>query len=275
MAKRKSVPIKIKRQIIKEAGNKCANPGCNNYRTHLHHIKEWATYETHDKDFMIAICPSCHDAVHYGNLKIDDETLLRWKKIKRKPTNRDHIYVEPGENPKLLLGSIALTGKKGLKVFKLAPHNELSFRLIDKEIFLVNLEITTLTERKLLKVVDNHIKYFIDDKIEYLNRPGKISIFAPLNPNFIPLWAIYKIKKSGINYGIKNKLLLLDIEVLEPGLVRIQGLWAEKDKIIVITDELLSFINSNRVEPFIIAGAGKDAVLDWHGPIDKSIFRIK
>lgn len=44
-----------------------------------------------DQDHMIAICPTCHDAVHHGPLEITDDTIYSWKSIKRKPTNRDHI----------------------------------------------------------------------------------------------------------------------------------------------------------------------------------------
>src|SRR6202000_2926571 len=94
---RLAVPIEIRRRLIEEAGGKCANPGCASFRTHLHHIDEWAVYETHDGDDMIAICPTCHDAVHNGPLAIDDATLRRWKEIDRQPVRRDLIYVEPGD----------------------------------------------------------------------------------------------------------------------------------------------------------------------------------
>ncbi len=65
MAKQqRNVPKSLKAQLIKDAGDKCANPGCSNWRVHLHHIKHWVVYKTHDGKHMIAICPSCHDAVH-------------------------------------------------------------------------------------------------------------------------------------------------------------------------------------------------------------------
>ncbi len=42
--KRQKIKPVIQRQIIEEAGNKCANPGCTNWRVHLHHIEHWAIY---------------------------------------------------------------------------------------------------------------------------------------------------------------------------------------------------------------------------------------
>lgn len=70
---------------------KCANPRCNNYRTHIYHIKEWSVYKTHDSEHMIAVCLSCHDGIHYRKLKIDDETIYRWKSIKKGSVNRDQF----------------------------------------------------------------------------------------------------------------------------------------------------------------------------------------
>ena len=59
---------------------------------------------------MVAVCPTCHDAIHYGSIEIDDATVRRWKGIERTPTERDHLYVEPAEAPKLLLGTLAFMG---------------------------------------------------------------------------------------------------------------------------------------------------------------------
>lgn len=154
---RDRIPPRIKRALVKEAGEKCANPGCATYRTHIHHINEWAIYETHDGKKMIAICPTCHDAVHHGTLKIDEEILYRWKGIKRPPIKGDHLYVEPGNSSKLLLGSIAVTGPSGLRVFELSSTNKLSFRIVDGDIFLVNLRITTVTGQEVIRVVDNYL----------------------------------------------------------------------------------------------------------------------
>ena len=80
---RPEVSKQLKTQLRREAGEKCANPGCSATRTHLHHIREWAVYRTHDGAHMIAVCPTCHDAIHHGQLPISDETLYAWKRIPR------------------------------------------------------------------------------------------------------------------------------------------------------------------------------------------------
>jgi hypothetical protein len=273
---RKNVPRPIKQALLREAGNKCANPGCTNYRAHLHHIMEWAVYETNDQEHMIAICPTCHDAVHYGSLEIADETLYRWKRIKRKPTKRDHLYVEPsevGSTPKLLLGSIAVTGPTGVVVFELSPTNRLGFRLVDQEIFMTNLSITTLAGREVLRVVDNHVKHTVEHPVRYDRRPGRIRVTTPVDPDFLQPWALDLVRKHEPQYANDGNLPLLDAEVIEPGLVRVQGIWPDRDHPVVITRECLMFIPGQHMrEPLSMIGEGADSVLLWHGPITKALF---
>lgn len=93
--KRNKVPPAVKRQLIQEAGGKCANPGCSRQYEHLHHIEHWAVYKTHDRKHMIAVCSSCHHQIHHGRLRISDDTLYEWKGITRSlGDHRGYIYVE-------------------------------------------------------------------------------------------------------------------------------------------------------------------------------------
>lgn len=273
MAKlRKGVPKNIKKALIKEVGGKCGNPGCFNYRVHIHHIRQWAVYETHDQTHMIAVCPSCHDTIHHGSLRIDDETLYRWKQIYRSNTEQDHLYVEPGLPPKLLLGTIAVSGESGLIVFELSRNNKLSFRIVDGDIFLVNLSILTFAGQELLRVVENHVKYQVRKPLQYHRRPGKIRITAPVKTEFLPTWALNLLQVQEPTYATNSVLVLLDIEVVEPGLVQIQGIWGEGFRVIVITKERLSFIWPGLKQPLSLCGEGKDSVLHYKGPLTSSLF---
>ena len=140
---RPAVPVAIKRALLDEADGACANPGCRAYQVHIHHIVEWHVYQAHDPDLMIAICPNCHDAVHRGDLRIDDATLRHWKEIDRgeTPVRRAVLIPEPGPEPKLLLGSIAVSGVGGVRVFDLNAGNRLGFSLEDNEIQLIGLVV--------------------------------------------------------------------------------------------------------------------------------------
>ncbi len=103
---RAKVPAKIKKALIKEAGGKCANPGCPHALTEIHHIKERCVYKTHDQSHMIAICPNCHDAVTRGGLRmpaVTDSSLCRGSS---QPTNNDSIPLA-----RLLLASKAVQAR--------------------------------------------------------------------------------------------------------------------------------------------------------------------
>src|SRR5206468_1231026 len=145
-----------------EAGGKCANPGCDAYRIHIHHIQEWHAYRAHDQEHMIAICPNCHDAVHRGALRIEDETLYRWKEILRETEvpRREVLFIESGPPPpKLLLGDITVYGDSGLIIFDLAPGRRLGFRVEDSGVQLVGLVVTSLDDQVLLRVIDNRVTH--------------------------------------------------------------------------------------------------------------------
>ncbi len=264
----------MKLNLVKEAGMKCANPGCSNYRTHIHHIQEWHVYRTHNKDHMIAICPSCHDAVHHGKLSIEDATVYRWKEIKRTELNRDIIYIEPSKPTKILLGSIAATGDSGLIVFELSAHNRLSFRLVDEDIFFLNLVVTNRSGLEVIKIVDNHVKYLNDENLQYERRPGRLCLSIPISEEFIPDWALTRIRREDSKYAINGQLILLDVEVLEPGLARVQGIWTEGEKAIIITKEFISFDNLKNPHPLIIEGEGVNSVLVYQGSINSSLFSL-
>jgi hypothetical protein len=220
--RRKAVPRNMRLRLYREAGNKCANPGCPNTLLELHHIDEWHIYRTHDESTMIAICPACHEAAHRGDLRIDDATILRWKRIVRKPSNRGHIYVEPAGSSRLLLASIYLTNGPrnagGATVFELSPQNRLSFRIVDGEILHLNVNITNTNGVEIVRVADGHLKYDLLAPILCENRPGKFRLTAPATPEFLPAWVLERYNESRPvePFAENGRFTILDIETLFP-----------------------------------------------------------
>jgi hypothetical protein len=277
MNKRKHIPDRIKMQLINEAGNKCANPGCPNTLTEFHHIREWAVYKTHDQKHMIAICPACHDNVSRGRLRIDDDTLYNWKQIARKSQDSHHIYVEPGSPVGLLLGSIAVeTLNNRAVVFELLENQRLEFEVIDNDIILVDFVIKSLKGETLLKMTKNYIKYNqFDDNIEIRRRAGKFQIILKNEARkLIPIWVTRPHLLHGSDYFATQEYTLIDIEVIEPGLVRIFGVWMDKNKAVVISSMGISILRRNEEGVLTLAGAGKESVLRYIGPINEHLFNI-
>jgi len=267
----------LKRLLIDKAGGKCANPGCSNWRVHIHHIKHWAVYKAHDADDMIAICPSCHDAAHHGQLKITDEMLYQWKGVVRpKVPDSIHIYVEPASELKLLTGSISIaTLNDRASVFELSNSNHLKFRILDKDLLQISVRLQDQWGKELLRVVENHVRVVRDKSITFDYRPGRARVTVPATDDFAPQWLIDQVRCQDPEFAVDGRLVALDIEVVKPGLVRVQGCWPDGDTGIVITDKALSFCSRGRREPQSIAGGGENSVIVWRGPITKSIFGFK
>ncbi|WP_368192929.1 HNH endonuclease signature motif containing protein [Aeromonas sp. s8] len=274
---RKKLDPKIKKKILDECGNKCANPGCSNWRTHVHHIEHWAVYGSNDEKILIPVCPSCHDAIHHGSIEIDDETLYKWKDIERPiKSGRAHIYVEPSKDIKLLTGTIAIATKnRKVTVFKLSDNNKLSFKILDGDISLVNLKISNLSGKEVLKVSDNHIKVHDLNQVGFQQVPGHIVVTTVKAEQHLAPTLLKKMLIEQPDFYNGSELLLLELEVLKPGLVKVKGCWADHDKAVIITDKSLSFLNNQLQRPLSMVGYGEDSVLFYTGSVDCSLFGFK
>jgi hypothetical protein len=277
-ATRPSVPAATKRALIREAGRKCANPGCPNRLTDLHHIREWAVYRTHDAEHMIAVCPTCHAHVHRGDLTIDDDTLYAWKRIVRNAaTAAGHIYVEPSDQAKLLLGSIALMGEDaGLVAFELSENNRLAFALRDRDLLLLNLAVADRRSREIVKVVDGHVRLLDEDAATFDQRPGRARVTVPLHGRYLARRSVEMMRVHEPAFAQDGRLTMLDLEVVEPGLVRVQGVWTRGLDAVVITRERLAFVSMTPgwTHPISLEGAGAETVLYYTGPITRAAFNM-
>lgn len=282
---RPNVPEVMKRRLVAQAGNKCANPGCSNRLIELHHIREWHTYETHDEQHMIALCPACHQAVHRGSLRINDSTVRRWKTIARVPNNSGHLYVEPGEVCEMVLGTIRMVSKggdNGLILFQLSSKNRLAFKVVDGRIFLVHLSISDVYGRELVKVDNNYVQCIPLPPMFCESRQGKYRITTPATSDFVPDWVIQYYARDNPKAPLaqNDRFTLLDIEVIDRGIVQVQGIWVEDNRAIVATEDQFSVCTSS-LRGFVHfstapSNGPKDfaklSVWEYKGPIEFSLF---
>jgi hypothetical protein len=113
MRKRQAIPTEIRRQILVEAGHRCAIQTCrNSVDIDIHHITPWAQCQEHAANNLIALCPNCHRMADKG--KIDKFCLRKYKEICKKllqPSNFDeinsaHAYIKFNPNmPTEIIGA--------------------------------------------------------------------------------------------------------------------------------------------------------------------------
>lgn len=257
--KRTKVGKKTIERLRLEAGGKCANPGCSSHRTHIHHIREWAVYKTHDSAHMIAVCPTCHDDIHHGAITLSDETIYRWKEIIRLGDEiRGQLYIEPGGFTKLLTGTIAIVAPLYLAVFYLSSNNYLRFDIKDDNLLFLNLRMYSYKRKEVLRVTYNHLRLNINPLIEYKEVKGNIQITVPATPDYIPSWVIDLMLLRYPQFVASNRVTVLSMEVVKPGVVRIQGVWAESEEAVVITKENFVFLRSSQ-QSISFEGDGEDS----------------
>jgi hypothetical protein len=173
-----------------------------------------------------------------------------------------------------LIGSVTVQADSDLAVFELTAQQKLSFQVREHEIMHLNATVANVRGEPLVEVVDNHVFDRSSGLIEVAQRPGKFCIAAPLETKLIPLWALRHIRVQEPLFPEGGNLTLLDLEVLEPNLVRVQGIWIRGQVGIIITDSRIAFLDMELREPVSIVGGGVHTVLKWNGPISEALFAI-
>jgi hypothetical protein len=78
VAKRSSIPMDIKLQVLHEAGYRCSIPACRMIVTlDIHHCEYVSKGGSNDPSNLLVLCPNCHSLHHRGI--IPDESIRAWK----------------------------------------------------------------------------------------------------------------------------------------------------------------------------------------------------
>ncbi|MCK6684721.1 MAG: hypothetical protein L6R30_20150 [Thermoanaerobaculia bacterium] len=224
---------------------------------------------------MIAICPTCHDAVHEGKLKLDDAQLYSWKAIRREiGTIRGQVYVEPARGARILLGSLCVATSGTAVVFALSSCNRLKLRVVESDLLFLDLAISDLSGKEVLRLCDNH--YIIASEragVEFTEAPGTIRLVCPADEAFLPDWALKQLKTSDASIAEGGRVTLLGVSVLKPGLARIEGLWATPERVVVITKQYTTFLHAGAIGPLKLMGEGENStVVAAGGVVDLALF---
>jgi hypothetical protein len=159
-------------------------------------------------------------------------------------------------------------------VFEFAEHHQLSFAVRDGDIMLLNVKVSSLTGEPLLDVVDGYVRQR-SPSIDLQRRPGHILVpSGGINSAFIPKWARYSLLREDSNHANAD-LPLLSLQVIDRGLVRVEGLWFDKNRGVAITPHRLSFLVAGTPKPYSLRGQGEATVVRWVGPLNTSMFRFK
>lgn len=74
---RPAISADLRRQVLLEAGHRCAIHTCRHVDVDVHHIVPWAQLPEHRFENLIALCPNCHRRAEKGD--IDRKSLRLYK----------------------------------------------------------------------------------------------------------------------------------------------------------------------------------------------------
>lgn len=77
MPERPTIPADLRREVLVEAGHRCAIHTCRHIDVDVHHIVPWARRPEHRLENLIALCPNCHRRAEKG--EIDRKALRLYK----------------------------------------------------------------------------------------------------------------------------------------------------------------------------------------------------
>lgn len=78
--KRPEIPAQLKRDLLIEAGHRCAIPACRAATPlEFEHINDWAKVKKHEFANMIVLCANCHGRKGNRAGQIDRKALLQYK----------------------------------------------------------------------------------------------------------------------------------------------------------------------------------------------------
>jgi hypothetical protein len=80
------------------------------------------------------------------------------------------------------------------------------------------------------------------------------------------------MRRHDPTFGSDGRLILTELTVVRPGIVRVKGCWTTEEFSIVITEDHLSFCYPNLAQPVSLIGEGEDTVLVYSGPVTTSVF---
>ena len=272
--KQRKIPPAVKRELIKETGGNCANPGCpHGGRLEFHHIRHWAVYKAHDSEHMIVLCPTCHDAAHFGALQISDEDLYRWKSLHQQRERVAQVFVPPAARIRMLAGSLAFeTTSDRVTILQFPDGANAGFRILDEDLLQVNARLHTVSGEVMLRVVENVVRVSPDPDVHFEQRPGRFLATAPVSSKYIPGWVVGLMDERFPEIFQGGRYKVLEVEVLEPGLVQLSGCWATPNRAVVVHAGGITACDGALPRSQTIFGEGLGSVIRWAGLPRTAIF---
>jgi hypothetical protein len=149
-------------------------------------------------------------------------------------------------------------------------RTKLSLAVRDQELGILNLKTVDSSGAPLLDVVDNYVRQR-NPNVTINSRPGRYQVTSTNMTDAYPSWALQCLSRVPPPRNIPGHFGILDIEVLEPGIVRIRGaLLGDNGGIVADNDEALLLSRPKGIAIGLISDPGSRATLFFTNAIDRA-----
>lgn len=204
---RTPIPAEMKRELRREAYYGCINCGCP--IVEYHHIVPWHIVKEHDKENLVAICPTCHHRATCNELTTD-----RIKYLKANPHNKttmqvsQDFFINKHQDLTLKIGSMRFVN--ATKIIQICDDVVLSLDKDDDGYALLNMEIHDIDDRLIAKIVDNEWTAYLENELwDIVYKPGLIKIYSSSRKNWLEFGTEQgKIQINGFTYYHGYKVVM-------------------------------------------------------------------
>jgi hypothetical protein len=137
------IPRGLEREILLEAGHRCAIPTCRQTPVEIAHITGYKEVNEHTFDNLIALCPTCH--TRYDKKEIDRKSMLHYKANLSIINGRysdfeQRIIMYFADHPDVDEIRLSLSGNTNIQIMNLVRDGHLTFDREMKQSFSVGIE---------------------------------------------------------------------------------------------------------------------------------------
>jgi hypothetical protein len=159
---------------------------------------------------------------------------------------------------RVLTGSMCVTTDTEAAVFKLSNSNKFTFKVSgDGDLFIDNCTIKDLSGAYLVSAFDNYFKIKRDKVITVDQRTGKIRVTVLDANRYLPAWTLKIMWRALPDFVHNNRTTVFDLEVIRPGVVRLQGVFVADDAVLAITGEKIYVLRPELNGPVAFVGQGE------------------
>jgi hypothetical protein len=134
--------------------------------------------------------------------------------------------------------------------------------------------VQDLSGKTIVQISENNISAAATDGQSVERRPGKFRVTTSDRESYLPNWVFKMNLRELPEFMWDDEMTVFDLEVVRPGVVRLQGVFVAPDSVFAITESEIIILRPELNGPLLIVGAGEGTVIRITGPVTPVAFQL-